>query len=114
MTTRILSVLGVLLVTYLVSVLLSLFKTPIRAWAMRLSARLKIQSLRKAIAKADEIQRTTGRKCLVVFNKSSNEYEAIEKKILKRVANNTKGKPGRVFTHDRIKLMQKKSLYVTR
>ena len=68
----------------------------------------------KAISKADDIQSKTGRKCLVVFNKTTNEYEAIEKKILKRAANNSKNKPGRVFTHERVKIMQKKSLYVTR
>lgn len=114
MLIRIIAILGIVLIAAIIVGLLKLFKKPIRQWAMRMSARLSIKSLRKAILDADKIKQTTGRKAIVVLNKSTNEYEAIEKKLLKRAANNSKGKEDRVFTHQRVKIIQKKSPYVTR
>lgn len=114
MLTRILVIVFIAIVAGTVVTLINYFKVPIRKWAMRMSAKLTIKSLRKAVQQADAIKSTTGRKAIVVFNKTTNEYEAIEKKILKRAANNSKGKTNRFFTHDRVKLIQKKSLYVTR
>lgn len=96
---------------------------------VRLRSRLRFDSLREAIGKADENKEKTGRKNMVVFNNYSGAYEAVEKRKLKLVRRKhvVKGqpkqtdyrknrkknvKPGR-FTNARIQQLEKKSAYVT-
>lgn len=96
---------------------------------VKLRSRLRMDSLRDAIGKADSDKASTGRKNLVVFNNHSGAYEAVQKQLMKkakrkhkvkgqpaqtkfRKARTRKFKPGR-FTDDRIKTLEKKSAYVT-
>jgi hypothetical protein len=97
---------------------------------LKLRARLQIKTLRSAIDDADENKKETGRKNMVVFNAHSGKYEPIQKRLLKNAANVTKNKsnkamtPGRkkmmkqnkkkrIVDSDRVKQIEKKSLYVT-
>lgn len=69
---------------------LNILFTPLRALRdflimqlLRLRAKMQIGSLRDAIKEADRLSLSTGRKHLVVYNKATGEYEAIEKQLLK-------------------------------
>jgi hypothetical protein len=108
--------------------LLRIFRKPIVKRLVKIRASLKIRSLRHAIQEADHNKASTFRKTMVVYNTSSGEYETLEKKILKKASylnrnkNNAKltegrkkfmKKKARAFDHDRVKNMEKKSLYVT-
>lgn len=110
-------------------ILVRLFRLPILRWLMRLRAKLQIHSLRKAIKDADTDKESTGRKNMVVFNKHSGKYEPLQKRLLKAAAKSGKNKSNkamtegrikmlrtkkpRVFDTDRVKQIEKKSLYVT-
>lgn len=109
--------------------LLRVFRAPIQKWAYKMRAKLNIHSLRTAIEDADKNKQKTGRKTMVVFNTSTGSYEPLEKKILKAASNAGKrknnsamtegrkrmmnAKKERVFTPERVKQIQQKSLYVT-
>ncbi len=95
----------------------------------KFKARLNVVSLRMAIEQADKIQAATGRKMIVIFNSDKMEYEAVEKQMLKSIANNRKvkgqpkqtdyrkkqgeRKPGSI-THHRVHRIERRSLYVTK
>jgi hypothetical protein len=111
--------------------LVPLFKA--RLWIIKkllqLRAKLQIGSLRDAIGDADKNKETTGRKNMVVFNTTSGKYEPIQKKQLKVIAKVSKNKSNKSMTPGRVKMMkaskprvidtnrikniEKKSLYVT-
>jgi hypothetical protein len=96
----------------------------------KLRSKLRMDSLREAIAKADENKQKTGRKTIVVFNNHAGTYEALEKKLLKHVArrHQVNGQPAKTkyrkkyargvkqgrFTDDRVKTLEKKSAYVAK
>jgi len=119
-----------ILISIVASVLMALrvFRKQIGKWLVKINASLKIRSLRQAISEADDNKDNTGRKTIVVYNATSGEYETIEKKILKKASysnrnkNNAKLTPGRkkfkkdktrAFSDERVKTIEKKSLYVT-
>ena len=54
-------------------------------WLLTLRAKGQVESMRLAIAEADKIKKTTGRKAIVVYNKSTKRWECIEKQALKRM-----------------------------
>lgn len=93
---------------------MKVFRSSFIKWALRIRAKLKIASLRKAIEDADINKKKTGRKTLVVFNLSSQKYEPIEKKLLKQAANANKRKKNKTFTHERVRAVEKNALYVAR
>lgn len=94
---------------------------------LRMRAKIRIRSMRVAIAEADDIKRTSGKKTLVVFNNHSGMYEPVKKSTLKtavkihKVKRNRRQTDGRKpqtrvrgrFTNDRVKVIEKKSVYVT-
>jgi hypothetical protein len=96
---------------------------------LRFRDKLQIGTLRLAIHEADEDKEKTDRKNMVVFNTTSGRYEAIQKKVLKnatRVGKNKsnkamtagrkkmmKKKADRIMRSERVKQIEKKSLYVT-
>lgn len=99
-------------------------------YLFRLRSKLRMDSLREAIGKADGIKKDTGRKAIVVFDNRAGSYDAFTKRVLKAVTNKRKIKgqpaqteyrkkrpvkksPGR-FTVDRVKMIEKKSMYVTK
>jgi hypothetical protein len=98
-------------------------------YLLRLRAKLQISSLKEAIHDADKDKEKTGRKNMVVFNTTSGKYEPVQKKLLKaatRVGKNKSNKAltegrkrmlkqtrERAFTNERVKQIEKKSLYVT-
>jgi len=96
----------------------------------RLRSRMRMDSLREAIGKADDLKKDTGRKAIVVFDNPAGKYDALTKRTLKAVTEKRKIKgqpaqtayrkkhpvkksPGR-FTVDRVKMIEKKSAYVTK
>lgn len=94
--------------------LLRLFKKPIRKWMSVLKYKLQIQSLRSAIKEADDDKEETGRKNMVVFNQQGGNFETIQKNLLKRLANKNKNKNNAKMTEGRKKFMQKKKkTYIT-
>lgn len=94
-----------------------------------LRGRLHVQSLREAIHNADKDKEQTGRKNMVVFNTANAEFEPVQKRLLKFLAaknkqkNNGKRTDGRkkftkpvkkrVLTGEKVKQVEKNSLYVT-
>lgn len=109
--------------------LLRAFRDPIARWLIRLRGKLQIQSLRFAIEDADKDKAKTGRKNMVVFNKETGKFEPIQKRLLKVASRNSKNKSNkamtdgrkrmmkqtkkRVFTPEKVKSLEKKSVYVT-
>lgn len=93
---------------------------------LSLKAKLHLKSLRIAIGEADKDKATTNRKNMVVFNTSSNQYEAIQKKLLKKAATSKKQDPARngyrvrqavkrtKIKTGQVKKIEEKSLYVTK
>lgn len=89
-------------------------------------AKLHIRSLRFAIKDADNDKANTGRKNMVVFNIANNQYEAIQKKLLKKAANAKKQPAARngfrvrkavkrtKIKNEQVKKIEEKSLYVTK
>lgn len=112
-------------------VLLRIFRKQVRQWAYNLRAKLRIKSLKVAIKEADDNKKKTNRKTMVVFNSASGKYEPIEKRVIKiahkvnKNKNNAALTDGRrwwltknkkkksEFTYERVKQIEKKSLYVT-
>lgn len=111
-----------------------MFKGKIIAWAKAKSVSLKLHTLRQAIKDADKDKSISGRKNIVVYNTTKKEFEPIQKKILKAGASVNRGKKsvegarkrsdgskiatngngGRLVTYERIKTLEKNSLYATR
>ena len=113
-------------------ILVWMFKKSVIKWLHSLRAKLMLGSLREAIHKADANKEETGRKNIVVYNTTNKEFEPIQKKQLKTVANGLKNKNNaamtkgrkrniklngqgktRFITPERIKQTEEKSLYVT-
>jgi hypothetical protein len=125
------SILLAILIPFLFVALLRIFRQPIRQWVYNLRAKLRVRSLRVAIGEADDNKEKTGRKTIVVFNQHSGHFEPIEKKVLKTVAGASKNKSNKALTDgrrwfmsrtkkkkalittERVKQIEKKSLYVT-
>lgn len=119
----------VILILSAIGVTVRIFRGSIIRWLMSLRTKLQIRSLRHAIADADNNKSTTGRKTMVVFNRTAGSYETVEKKTLKTASNlfknknnakmtegrkkMAKKKPARAFDPKRVKTIEKKSLYVT-
>lgn len=88
---------------------------------------MQLGTLRTAIHDADKDKAETDRKNIVVFNSTANIYEPVQKRMLKFVAKNKTQKKvangfkqpkayvkrNKSITLDRIKEVEKKSLYVT-
>lgn len=97
-----------------------------RSWLLRMvnkaKAKLRMQSLKDSIVKADRIKDETNKKALVVYNNFSQQYEAIEKQKLKKAANlgvikssKTRNmKKRRMMDHGRVRQIEKRSLYSTK
>lgn len=97
---------------------------------LKLRSRLRMDSLREAIGKADDIKEDTGRKAMVVFDNKAGKFDALTKKALKSATEKRKihGQPAQTayrkkrpvkkslsrFTVERVKLIEKKSAYVTK
>jgi hypothetical protein len=96
----------------------------------RIRSKMRMNSLREAIGKADDIKSKTGRKTIVVFDNGAGQYDALTKRAMKQVADKrkVKGQPRQTayrrrhpvkikpsrFTNERIKTLEQKSAYVTR
>lgn len=121
-------VLAILIVATILMVL-RIFAGPIRARLLRLRVKLRMVSLRHAIHEADDDKAKTQRKNLVV-HKHDGFFETVQKKQMKQLSAATKNKsnkamtPGRrkmmpknpkqrLFDPERIREIEKKSLYVT-
>lgn len=113
----------ILTVTIILSAIITtglLFRKHILAWAHRKSIALKMRTLRKAIIDADNDKQKTGRKNIVVYNSTKQEYEAVQKKLLKVAAYRTRNngsksnKRNRIIKHEQFKSIENKSLYATR
>jgi len=108
------------------------FRTKIRKKLYQMSMKMQLGSLRTAIHDADKNKEESQRKNIVVFNSSSKNFEPVQKRLLKFVAKSGKGNsnakqtkyrkrytPGKkrkneTITADRIKVIEKQSLYVTK
>jgi hypothetical protein len=77
---------------------------------LRLRARLQMGTLRQAIHDADDDKKNTGRKNMVIFNSTSGKFEPLQKKMLKSAANLTKNKSNKAMTEGRKKMMKKKKI----
>ncbi len=89
-------------------------------------------SLREAIHDADKDKLKTDRKNMVVYNTASGKFEPMQKRVLKSIAQHGKNKNNgaltdgrkwaqrnqpkkrRVIDTDRVKIIEDKSLYVTK
>lgn len=82
---------------------------------LKIKSKHQLETLRKAIHDADADRGKTGRKNMVIFNTTTKKFEPIQKKKLKQVSQVQKKKGGkRTMSSQRIKQIEKKSLYVTR
>lgn len=112
----------------IVLLLIRIFRPAIIKWLYRLRARLHIQSLRQAISDADGDKEQTQRKNMVVYNTAIKEFEPLQKQLLKAAERAGKNKNNAKMTDGRkrvlkrkkkllqqdVKMMEKKSLYVTK
>lgn len=105
------------------------FRALIANRLIKLRSKMRMNTLREAIGKADADKEKTGRKNIVVFNNVSGAYEPLQKRLMKVAHKVQKGKgqpsqtkyrkkhPKRIkpsrFTNDRIHQLEKKSAYVT-
>lgn len=118
-----------IIISSVVLFLLWFFRKRIVKLLLKTKGKLRMGSLRIAISEADGIKEKTDKKAMVVFNNHSDQYEAVSKQLLKKAVKKHKVNrnrkqtkyrqsnvktitPGR-FTLDRIKSLEKKSLYVT-
>mgnify|MGYP000897041550 CR=1 FL=1 len=109
----------------LVVLLLRVFRGKIVQWLFQLRAKLKLQSLRQAIADADKDKAETKRKNMVVFNTTTGTFEPVQKKLLKKIANGKKQEAvpngfrqkratkSKYITKSKVREVEKKSLYIT-
>ncbi len=97
---------------------------------VKLRSKLRMDSLRTAIGKADENKKKTGRKNIVVFNNHSGTYEPLQKRLLKfaQKKGKIKGQPAQTeyrkkrpvkkkssrFTKPLIDKLERDSAYVTK
>lgn len=83
---------------------------------LKMRSRLRMQSLRGAIQEADKIKADTGKKAIVLFNHGAGKYEPVTKQDLKKAYRQGKSarKKGKKspFTLERIKRLEKRSMYV--
>lgn len=111
--------------------LIRVFRKAIVSYLLKLRGRLTVASIRNAIQEADKDKEKTGRKNMVVFNTASGSFEPVQKKLLKGIArknrnrSNAKQTDGRkrylaqnpkeksYLTSERVKTVEKKSLYTT-
>lgn len=101
------------------------FKKNIRSWAYGISLKLQLKTLRGAIAAADADKEKTGRKNMVVYNTTTKSFEPMQKKALKHAAKakvqeevkkgfrQPKAKKVTPIKSQRVRVIEKKSLYVT-
>lgn len=80
--------------------------------AVKLRNKMKMESLRQSIAKADAMNGKTGRKIVVV--EVGNDFEAIEKKRLKRLTGIRKGTNTRLINPAQVHKLEKRSPYVAK
>lgn len=122
-------ILNIIIPVLIFFILVFIFRKQLINQLLKLKNKLTFQSLRIAIDNADKNKKETGRKNIVVYNTTTKEFEPMQKKVLKTVANSRKNKnnaaqtkgrvkfgskrAGRLIGHDRIKQTEKHSLYVT-
>lgn len=116
---------------FIAAIAVYVYKNKIRKFLYKLSMRLQLSTLRGAIHSADANKEKNDRKNMVIFNSVSKEYEAIEKRTLKRIADKNKQKSNaaltkfrkknggapakkRILDSERVKIIEEKSPYVTR
>ena len=87
--------------------LLRVFRPAITKLLKRWLVKIRMQSLREAIHKADESKSETGRKNLVV-QKPDGFFENVQKRRMKMASNVSKNKNNAKMTKGRRKFMQKK------
>ncbi len=106
---------------------LQLFRIWLINSMLKLRARCQMASMREAIQAADRIHKDTGKKVLVVYNKATQQWEPIEKQLLKMahkrmkaITANDKRKRNKAdmskssgMKYDRVKTIEKKSVYAT-
>ena len=113
----------------IIAILAFLFRNKLIEMLHVLRGRLHVESLREAINNADKDKEQTGRKNMVVFNTANSEFEPVQKRMLKFLAakgkqkNNGKKTDGRkkfakpvkkrLLTGEKVKQVEKSSLYVT-
>lgn len=119
-----------IVVVSLALVIIRMFRGPIIKYLRKIQNKIFFHSLRKAIGDADADKERTSRKNIVVYDTDDREFKPVHKRTIKQVANMTKNKSNRkqtegakkmnkkrkapVLTMDRVKNIEKKSLYVTK
>lgn len=94
--------------------LLSVFGRVVK-FLLKIKSKHQLETLRTAIHAADSDKEKTGRKNMVIYNSTTKKFEPVQKKILKQVSKIQKQKGiKRTMKSQRIKQIEKKSLYVTR
>lgn len=95
--------------------LVKIFKKEIIRFLFKIKTKYSLGTLREAIHEADNDKKKTGRKNMVIYNSTTKTFEPVQKKLLKQVANHNKRKKIKSDINiNRIKQIEKKSLYVTR
>jgi hypothetical protein len=118
-----------ILIRLIIKLILFIRKS-LNRYLLRIRSKMRMNSLREAIIKADDIKDKTGRKAIVVFDNGAGQYDALQKRAMKIVADKrkVKGQPKQTafrkrhpvkvstsrFTNARIKTLEQKSAYVTR
>jgi hypothetical protein len=92
-----------------VKYIINFFRSLVLRFALNLRAKMRMASLREAVAKAEENKAKTGRRTDVVFD--GNDYITFEKKKLKQIANANKGRKHPV-KHADVKRILKRSVHV--
>lgn len=113
------------LLTTGVIALLYFFRKGIRDGLLKLKTKMQIHSLRQAIEEADYDKAETGRKNMVVYETTNKVFITVQKKKLKQLAKKKVQPPVKAghrqkpavkasaIDADKIKTVEKKSLYVT-
>lgn len=112
------TIISIVLVSVLFFALLYLLIKKNKAVIIQFFLKMKMKhtfgTLREAIHNADADKSRTGRKNIVVYNTDSGCFEPVQKKKLKQLVAFNKRKKDHSFNSKRVKLIEKKSLYVTR
>lgn len=128
MTTTTIVLISVAATFIVAAALIYIFRNRVRKFLNKAAMKLQLSTLRQAIHDADANKEENGRKNIVIFNTVNKAFEPVEKRVLKRMADKNRntnnaaktkyrkrnhGKGKRVLDSERVKTIEKKSLYVT-
>ena len=88
--------LNILFSLSIIVILMRVFRVKIRRWLYKMQVRIKFSTVRTAIKEADADKAATDRKNIVVFNPVSQQYEPMQKRLMKFLSRHgINGKGGR-------------------